>query len=273
MSAADDEPEHASGEGRGLTSDSSVNPQTPAEADPENAPPDDQQDDNPATTEMLRKDDIRTGMSLAQTLYAVLMVLGLKVAAESFYPALFSRGQLRSDALSPVLVSLTFVLILLLAIRFSWVPRILYEYVHRYIDSQKVLDRKKTFRPLMLYHFPIALVHTLLFFAICEAFAEMTTSTSNSHAPIIHFVWISIVLLVVNAAWLRWVTPSESTGPGRKVWARNNIICAGLAGAVLLGFYLAGFSVVVLLIGALAIFFANSVLDLVMAAENYILFD
>jgi hypothetical protein len=247
--------------------------QTTAKVVPAQVPSADQQAGDHPATEMLRRDDIRTGMTLAQTLYAVLMGLGLKVAAESFYPALFARDRLESGALSPELVIPTFLLILLLAIRFSWVPRILYEFVHRYIDTPEKQDKTKTFRPLMLYHFPIALAHTLLFFAICEAFAEMTKSSSSSHAPIIHFVWISIGLLAVNAAWLRWVTPSESNGPGRQIWAKNNIICAVLAGAVLAGFYLAGFSVVVLLLGALAIFFVNSFLDLKMAAENYILFD
>jgi hypothetical protein len=227
----------------------------------------------PPTTKLLTEDDIRTGMALAQTVYAVIMTLGLKVAAEALYPALFARERVGSGALSPVLVSMAFLAILLVAIRFFWVPRNLYEYVHHHMKSRDEEAMRQTFRSLMLYHFPIALIHTLLFFGVCEAFAEMTKSTEATHAPIIHFVWIYTGLLALNAGWLIIITPSDTTGPGRAVWARNNMICAGLAAGVLAGFYLAGFSILALLLGTWAIFTVNSVLDLVVAADKYILFD
>ncbi len=227
----------------------------------------------PPPTKLLTEDDIRTGLALAQTVYAVIMTLGLKVAVEALYPTLFSSERAANGSLSPVLLTLTFMVILVLAIRFFWVPRNLYAYVRRHLSDKDEDEMKDVFRPLMLYHFPIALVHTVLFFGICEAFAEMNTSTQASHAPIVHFVWIYISLLALNAGWLFALAPSGGDGPERAVWARSNAICTLVAGGVLAGFYLADFSVIALLLGTGAVFMANSVLDLRKAADKYILFD
>jgi hypothetical protein len=224
----------------------------------------------PPASKMLRKDDIRTGMNMAQTVYAVLMTLGLKVAAEALYPAIFAPGRAGDAAFSPVVISLVFISVLFLAIRFFWVPRNLYEYVHYYIGSRETNDLKPIFRSLMLIHFPIAFIHTLLFFGICEAFAEMAKGGSHA-APAIHFVWIVIALLGLNAAWLFFGIPSG--GSGRKIWATNNLIFAGLAVVALAGFYLIGFSTLALLVAAVSIIIVNSFVDLASAAENYILFD
>jgi hypothetical protein len=223
---------------------------------------------------MLTKDDIRTGMNLAQTVYAVLMTLGLKVAAEALYPAVFAPGRAGDGAFSPVVLSLVFISVLFLAIRFFWVPRNLYEYVHHYIGSREKKDLKLVFRSLMLIHFPIAFIHTLLFFGICEAFAEMAKGADGSHAaPAVHFVWIAIALLGLNAAWLWFGIPSGSGGSGRMIWAINNLIFAGLACMALAGFYVIGFSTLALLVAAVSIFIVNSIIDLAGAAENYVLFD
>jgi hypothetical protein len=225
-----------------------------------------------ANTKVLKRRDIRAGMNLATTVYAVFMALGLKVAAEALYPALFARGEPKIGTLSPVLVAVTFGVVLCLAIRFSWVPRNLYEYLRPHIGKSEKHEMVKTFRVLMLCHFPIALLHTLLFFGICEAFADMTESKDASYPPVTHFVEISIVLLLGNALWLYFMTRGDGSRQRRR-WANNNLFCAALAAAVLLAFYATVISVVWLLVGALIIFFANSVYDLVIAADKYILLD
>jgi hypothetical protein len=261
-------------EDRGSTQEPGIarKSRTAATADPRDDRGVDEQPAIPPTTKLLTEDDIRTGMALAQTVYAVIMTLGLKVAVEALYPALFAHERAKGGAFSPVVLTLVFLSVLLLAIRFFWVPRNLYEYVNHHMGSKNATEMKTTFRSLMLYHFPIALVHTLLFFGICEAFAEMT-NTAETHAPAIHFIWIAVALLALNAGWLVFVTPAASSGPGRSIWARNNLFCALLAAAVLAGFYIAGFSVLVLLLAALLIFTANSLIDLIIAADKYILFD
>jgi hypothetical protein len=224
-------------------------------------------------SKMLAKDDIRTGMNLAQTAYAVLMTLGLKVAAEALYPAIFAPGGPGGGAFSPVVLSLVFVCILFLAIRFFWVPRNLYGYVHYHMQTRDKEAMRTTFRSLMLLHFPIAFLHTLLFFGICEAFAEMAKTADGSRAPGIHFVCFVIALLSVNAAWLRFGMPSGDGGSGRMIWARNNMAFAVLAGVVLAGFYIVNFSTLALIVASVSLFIANSLVDLASAAENYILFD
>jgi hypothetical protein len=212
-------------------------------------------------------------MSLAQTVYAVLMTLGLKVAAEALYPVAFAPGQAGDVAFSLGVLALVFVSVLFLAIRFFWVPRNLYGYVHHYIDQPEGKNSKEIFRSLMLIHFPIAFFHTLLFFGICEAFAEMAKGADGSQVPAIHFVCIVIALLGLNGAWLWFGMPSGSGGSGRMFWATSNLLFALLAGAALAGFYVFGFSSLALLVAAASIVIVNSLVDLAVAAENYILFD
>ncbi len=222
-------------------------------------------------TKLLTKDDIRTGMNVAQTVYAVVMTLGLKVAVEALYPAIFARGTSGVGTLSPVLIGIAFITILMLAMRFFWVTRNLYAYALHHIRAKKAA--KKIFRPLMLYHFPVALLHSILFFGICEAFAEMTESTQPMHAPVIHFIGICITLLLLNAIWLSFITPRDDSGPGRRVWARNNGLFAVMVGLVLVAFFVLDFSSVALLLAACGLFVANSIIDLHQAASSYILFE
>jgi hypothetical protein len=208
-------------------------------------------------------------MNVAQTVYAVVMTFGLKIAFEALYPVVFASHSSKPETLSPYIVGFAFLTILLLAMRFFWVSRNLYAYALR---SLKTKSEKEVFRPLMLYHFPITLVHAVLFFFICEAFVEMTVSAQPEHSPAIHFVVIYAALLLLNALWLFAITPADKPWPGRKVWARSNLIHAVVVFVVLIAFGVWAFPVVALLIGACVLFTLNSVIDLHQAAEYYILF-
>src|SRR5262249_44243859 len=145
----------------------------------------------------------------------------------------FAREKVQVGSFSPGLVLGSFLVVLCLAIRFSWVPRNLYEYVRRHLSGGTDRETTRASRLLMLCHFPIALVHTLLFFGICKAFAEMTEHSNSSHAPVLHFVWISIGLLVLNAVWLTFLTPRNVEASDHRFWAKNNLTCAGLVVALL----------------------------------------
>lgn len=240
-------------------------------------PPDDETPDEPAIiegapppTKLLTEDDIRTGMNLTQTAYAVLMSFGLKVVAEAFYPVLFASSAPGVEPLSPWLIGIAFITVLLLTIRFFFVTRNLYAYVNHHLNRKAT--PKDTFRPLMLYHFPIAVCHSILFFGVCEAFIELTKSAASAHAPIIHFVGIYVTLLLLNSIWLYCIVPRDSTGPGRRVWAKNNCIFSIGAGLALVAFFALNLSVTALLVIGCVLFLANSVIDLREAAEGYILF-
>jgi hypothetical protein len=158
---------------------------------------------------------------------------------------------------------------MLLAMRFFWVSRNLYAYA---LFQSGTKTEKEIFRPLMLYHFPITLIHAVLFFFICEAFVEMAASVQTEHGPAIHFVVIYAALLLINAVWLFAITPKSNPWPGRKVWATSNLIHALIVFGVLTAFWIFGFSIVALLIATCALFVLNSVIDLHQAAEYYILF-
>lgn len=219
--------------------------------------------------ERLGEDDIKTGMNVAQTVYAVVMGLGLKIAFEALYPVIFGPRSARLGMLSPFLIGFAFLAVLLLAMRFFWVSRNLYAYA---LQSLKSKSERAVFRPLMLYHLPIALTHAVLFFFICEAFMEMTVSAQSSHGPVVHFVALYAALLFLNALWLFAITPKDRAWPARRVWARSNLIHAVVVAAVLVAFGAGGFSVAVLLVAACGLFTLNSFIDLHQAAEYYILF-
>lgn len=226
-----------------------------------------------AAGDPLERAEIGTGMDLAKTVYAVFMALGLKVAAEALYPALFAREKAEVGSFSPSLVLGSFLVILCLAIRFSWIPRNLYEYVRRHLNGGTDAEMTRASRLLMLCHFPIALVHTLLFFGVCEAFAEMTEHSNSSLAPVLHFVCISTALLVLNSFWLLFLLRRNDAAPDHRFWAKNNLICALLVAALVAAYSVFDFSVAALLVGALVIFFFNSMFDLVVSADGYVRFE
>jgi hypothetical protein len=227
----------------------------------------------PAASRLLTEDDIRTGMNVAQTIYAVVMTFGLKIAFEALYPVIFAPHSPKVGTLSPLLISFVFFALMLLAMRFFWVIRNLYAYVLESINpNPEPTNEEKVFRRLMLYHFPIALIHAVLFFFICEAFVEITASAQPAHNPVIHFVGLYVALLLLNGLWLLKVTPKENPGPAKTVWATNNLIFGVLGFGVLLAFGIWSFSVNILLIAACVLFIINSVRDLRKAAAYYILF-
>jgi hypothetical protein len=238
--------------------ESSTKPSAPVDGTPE----------SPA--QRLTEEDIKTGMNVAQTVYAVVMGLGLKITCEAFYLVIFVPHSSKTGTLSPYLLSFAFLTIMLLAMRFFWVSRNLYGYALRSLESK---SEKEVFRPLMLCHFPIALIHAILFFFICEAFVEMAASSQSAHSPVVHFVALYATLLLLNALWLYGITPRDKPWPARKVWARSNLTHALLVVMVLIAFGVWSLSIPALLVTACGLFTLNSVIDLHQAAEYYILFE
>lgn len=223
----------------------------------------------------LEQADIRSGMTLMQTVYTVAMVFGLERVIDASYDFLISPELARRSMLLELELCLILVAIVLLSIRFFWVPRNLNSYI---LHGYPTLG-EKVFSRLTTIHFPIALAHAVLFYFLCRAFVEMVRAgpTVNSPEMAYHasrFVLLYTSLLLLNSVWLFWITPlkPKARRPGG-IWATNNIACFTLA-VVCFGLWrgLEG-PVWALIVPACSFFIVNSIVDLALAAKYYILYE
>ncbi len=217
-------------------------------------------------------EDIRSGMSLMQTVYTVAMVFGLEKVLEASY-VLFTAPAAGGGA-TGLRMHLTLVLfsILLLSIRFFWVPRNLNSFIITFYDrmADAVFTRTTTL------HFPIALAHAVLFYYVCQVFVNMTASSSvdsvQMTTDISRFVLLSAALLLLNSLWLLTITPRASGAPGR-IWARNNIAHVVALLVAFAACRTLALSNSALLVAASLIYISNSVIDLGKASKYYILYE
>jgi hypothetical protein len=190
------------------------------------------------------------GMDIIQTVYAFLMGLGLREAFLASYEIYLKLSSLGWDTI--ILVGLLFLNIVLLSVRFFWVPRNLR---HLYFLAEASEVRSKS--PTVLsaaetsVHIIIILVHSLLYFFLCRQFAYFAFVSiaydSNSQVALLSYVFLHISLLIFNAFWLMCVNKREAYIRERsndspsdqkfesesRLWYRNNLFFSLLAVAPL----------------------------------------
>jgi hypothetical protein len=224
------------------------------------------------TRELLERDDVATGLAVVQTVYAVGMVLGLEKVLEASYGVLFLPAAKGGTAVPRGVVIASFAAVMLLAVRFFWVPRNVYSYVIRPHDE----GADDFYRKVML-HITIALAHAFLFFFVCHAFTELaeplqaTTGATGAQLAV-RFVAIYSGLLLLNGLWLLWLTPKNDPAPGR-IWSISNLSAVAVSIVALGIFWIWKVSDGALVGVGCAIFLLNSAFDLVMCAQYYILFE
>jgi hypothetical protein len=215
-----------------------------------------------------------------QTVYTVAMVLGFKNALEHSYRLFLSpldapRGALSHGALLGALAA-----IMLLGLRFFWVIRNLYAYVLKPMKDGSKPTKANVQRRMSVMtavHFPITLLHALLFFSICEAYVDLVTSKPKLAPGLAatlsgRFVFLFAGLLLLNGIWLVCTFGLDrNRAEGR--WALSNIGFALLAGIdALLVLEVFRGSPDVLVVSACILFLVNGGLDLRMASSSYIEF-
>lgn len=223
----------------------------------------------------LDHDDIRSGMALMQTVYTVAMVLGLQQVVESSYRLLDASVLAEWAAFDLAYLSLVYVSVVLLSIRFFWVPRNLNSFVVQFFDElgEEVFTRVTTI------HFPIAMIHALLFYYLCQTVAEMTDRhaawvSDGVSEEALWFVGGYTVLLLLNAGWLLRITPRGGERPqAGDIWWQNNLFFALLAVLLLVLHWTFTLPWAFLIPLACAFFILNSVLDLSKASRFYILYE
>jgi hypothetical protein len=225
----------------------------------------------PATANPLQRHDTSTGLSLVQTIYGIAMVLGVQGAIETAYAVLVAPSPQPTSMPRGVLF-LMVAAIMLLGLRFFWVPRNLYAYL---LVSKHPLERR--LRRMTLLHFPIVLIHALLFYCVCQAFVDVASSTAPLHSSLsrelaTRFVFFYAGLLLVNGAWLLLGFGNPGRSTAEWIWGWNNLAAAVLTVAAWIAFEALDMPVVAFLSIAATIFAANSLIDLWKASAHYILF-
>lgn len=224
------------------------------------------------STEPMSREDVHVGLTVMQTVYTVAMVLGFKNALEKSYSLFISPFEEPPGKLPHLVLLLALVAIMLLGLRFFWVTRNLYEFV-----LTPSSDIRRRMRATTLVHFPITLVHALLFFAVCQAYAEIVTRNATVSSGlavdlVARFVFIFAGLLLLNGAWLL-ATFKPAKGKPESIWGYSNVLFAALAAAdVWLVLDVIRAPLIALAISACAVFIVNSLIDLWRAGEWYIQF-
>ncbi|MGJ3232224.1 MAG: hypothetical protein ACFE0P_10540 [Oceanicaulis sp.] len=194
------------------------------------------------------------GLSVIQTVYAFIMALGLGEIFIAF-PVIFESIALyesRILSLAFLVIASLLVSIILLGIRFFWVPRNLRQ-LTVVVSKCAALGRtgaetapetsiRNIFFPV---HILVILIHAALFYHVCVEFkrliylyaAQEFLTLRDLNAVVVTIA----VLLLVNAAWLIFVerqidtayrgagrTPPDGARPG-SVWWKNNLLAATAA--------------------------------------------
>lgn len=179
------------------------------------------------------------GVDVIQTVYALLIALGLREVFLAFY----SVFQQPAGATVNLAVALgLFINIMLLSVRFFWVPR---NFRRLYFVSEYCISRKK---PGLAgwessINVFIILLHGLLHFLLCKQFEYFvfvsTTYDLLSTPAFATCIYLHVTLLIVNGFWLIYTNLREGAllkragtpemlqaKPGSRLWYRSNLLFA-----------------------------------------------
>lgn len=180
-----------------------------------------------------RKSTLR-GLDVLQTIYGVIMGLGLKSVFDRTY-AFFSENTrsffdlrgMASDALWANIVTalILFINTLLLGIRFFWVPRNL-----RRLMASVYYETEDTQKPPN-WAITISLVtivaHAGLYYVLCSELGVFLTGIHAKGAYQFSAFrscgWVHGALLSINGAWILWLNGERSDSHDGLIWARSNL--------------------------------------------------
>jgi hypothetical protein len=219
-----------------------------------------------------QQEDVSTGLKVMETVYAVAMVLGFKNALEKSYELFIAPFGGPPAGLPHAVLLLALLAIMLLGSRFFWVPRNLHALAY---DTPRRTENRP--RRLTIFHFPMTLIHAVLFYCICQAWVEMVKSdagagSATAHHLAIRFVELFAALLLLNGVWLLATFQFNLAKPETR-WGLSNVIFSAI---VLIGVAVATptfhKSSAALLITASILFLANGMLDVIAAGKAYMVF-
>ena len=182
------------------------------------------------------------GVDVIQTVYALLIALGLRDVFAAFY-TIFQKAPPEGSDNFPIALAL-FANIMLLSVRFFWVPRNFRRLYFKSAFSDGFTGSKLLMWESSLNIFVI-LLHGLLHFLLCKQF-EYFVFIATSYdllftASFATYVYLHASLLIVNALWIIYTTWREDdlrkegapemlqAKPASRVWIRSNLAFALIA--------------------------------------------
>jgi len=189
------------------------------------------------------------GVDTINAVYAFVMALGLTevfIGSHTFITSILFGGIASVGPLRP-LSFLFFINVVLLGMRFFWVPRNLVRifYVSALLDPEAPgLSRLPNW--FISLNWLVIFMHAGLYYVICREFKYiMFLLSSNASLDATSFSGYFLghaALLVLNGLWIgmlakyeeRVLSPSRDNGtwhdiPGGVIWSRNNLACSLLA--------------------------------------------
>lgn len=172
----------------------------------------------------LEWEDIEAGMTLVQFVYGIAMVLGFTSALAPAYHLVFPATRSAHLTGHKVVILMALAAIIMLGLRFFWVPRNLYSYLLQ--DPRNKHDVRTRLRRTAFVHVPITMAHALLFYVLCQAFSDLALSHSTFHSDLLvglsrRFVILYALLLGLNAMWLLRMTAWPVKLMGRAAVTRS----------------------------------------------------
>ncbi len=205
-----------------------------------------------------------------ETVYAVAMVLGFKKALERSYELFISPlGGGPSAALPHYALLIALLAVMLLGSRFFWVPRNLHAFAYETPWRPKSRPRRLT-----MYHFPITLIHAVLFYCVCQAWVELVESgahaaSGTAHHLVVTFIRLFAGLLLLNGLWLLATFRFGLAKPETR-WGIANLVFAAVAfGGAACSSSLFHNSNGILLLAAGILFIVNGLVDVALSPEAY----
>jgi hypothetical protein len=220
-------------------------------------------------------ENLNRHLAVIRTLYAVALTFGFQKVVDATFPRLFPGGSQASvdhsaSAFPPCPIGvliLLFAAIGLLGIRFFWAAG----NIRRFLLHRVILLTVPNTRVMLFFHFPMLILHAVLFFFLCRFYQSVSTSLDPSY--ISGLLTVFIILLAMNVVWLIFLRQGRNDKGPEVAWILNNLAFAGLAalGMCLFCRYAPSPSLELSIVAGLLL--TNSALDFFLTGGNYFLGD
>lgn len=193
------------------------------------------------------------GLDVVQSVYAFAMALGLTsvfTGSQEYLTKIFSGTATLADE-KTILIGLMLANVIMLGLRFFWVPRNLQGLViaaARILASAPKQDRV-LYLPdyIIAFHMVLVLAHGALFYLLCGEFEFVVFSVSfnrpMSSSDFVSYIVMHVSLLLLNAVWIALIkrqenrlkthlpapVPTSRQASAGDVWWRNNLVSSLVA--------------------------------------------
>jgi GNAT superfamily N-acetyltransferase len=213
---------------------------------------------------------------VVRMMYAVALTFGFQKIVDSTYNQVFRRfsppsgdhpiQQLPPDTMKVVI--LLFFALGLLGIRFFWATGNIRRFV---LHGVTELQPPNT-RSLLFFHFPLLILHAVLFFFLCRFYQDICTNGLHD-SYVLGLLIVFTFLLALNVAWLTLLRMKRVDRGPEFLWMANNIAFALLGIVAYQVFYHCHVEVNTQLFLTGLLVLSNSILDFLLTGGTYFLGD